>query len=88
MTVRTAVHPARSAGRIDRIALIVEGVAARFAYPYGSPSMQAADWKQPEKHKTELVEQTAGNRAGFAVNWTPINILPRSIGMAGRRVHC
>jgi protein-glucosylgalactosylhydroxylysine glucosidase len=61
VTVRTAVHPA-----LDLLAvsiespLIAEGrLAARFAFPYGSPSMQAADWKQPEKHKTELVERTA-----------------------------
>src|SRR5215470_13116398 len=81
VTVRTAVHP-----ELDLLAvaiespLIAEGrLAARFAFPYGSPSMQAADWKQPEKHKTELVEQTA-NRArlrrqldadqyGAAINW-------------------
>ena len=64
VTVRTAVHP-----KFDLMAvsiespLIAEGrLAARFAFPYGSPSMQAADWKQPEKHKTELVNQSA-NRA-------------------------
>src|SRR5262245_12128603 len=61
VTVRTAVHP-----ELDLLAvsiespLIAEGrLAARFAFPYGSPGMQAADWKRPENHKTEFVKQTA-----------------------------
>ena len=61
VTVKTAVHPTFDLLAVSiKSPLIVEGrLAARFAFPYGSPSMQAADWKQPEKHKTELVEQTA-----------------------------
>ncbi len=61
VTVRTAAHPAFDLLAVSiESPLIVEGrLAARFAFSYGSPSMQAADWKQPEKHKTELVEQTA-----------------------------
>ena len=60
VTVKTAAHPA-----FDMLAvaiespLIAEGrLAARFAFPYGSPSMQAADWKQTEKHKTKIVKDT------------------------------
>src|SRR5262245_37505661 len=81
VTVRTAVHPAFDLLAVSiESPLIAEGrLAARFAFPYGSPSMQAADWKQPEEHKTELVEQRA-NRAelrrkldadqyGAAINW-------------------
>lgn len=62
VTVRTAVHPAFDLLAVSiESRLIAEGrLAARFAFPYGSPGMQAADWKQPEKHKTELVKQTAG----------------------------
>src|SRR5262249_37749986 len=64
VTVKPAVHPAFDLLAVSiESPLIAEGrLAARFAYPYGSPSMQAADWKQPEKHTTELDEQAA-NRA-------------------------
>jgi hypothetical protein len=54
-SVTTAVHPA-----IDLVAvsieseLIAEGLlAVRFAFPYGSPAMQAADWSQPARHRSE-----------------------------------
>jgi protein-glucosylgalactosylhydroxylysine glucosidase len=59
--VRTAAHQAFDLLAVSiESPLIAEGqLAARFAFPYGSPSMQAADWKQPEKHKTELTKQTA-----------------------------
>src|SRR5215510_9406838 len=64
VTVSTAVHPIFDSLAVSvESPLIAEGrLAARFAFPFGSPSMHAADWKQPEKHKTELVEQRA-NRA-------------------------
>jgi hypothetical protein len=59
VTVKTAAHPA-----LDLLAvsiespLIAEGrLAARFAFPYGSPSMQAADWKQTENHRTEVTKR-------------------------------
>lgn len=59
--VRTAVHPG-----IDLLAVFIESpllaagrLGARVAFPYGSPNMQAADWTQPEKHKTELLRQAA-----------------------------
>ena len=57
VTVRTAVHP-----RLDLLAVVIESslvnqgrLAARFAFPYGSGTMQAADWKQPTKHQTRVV---------------------------------
>jgi protein-glucosylgalactosylhydroxylysine glucosidase len=60
--VRTAVHP-----RLDLLAvsiksrLIDEGrLAIRIGFPYGSPSMQAADWNQPAKHETEIVSNNNG----------------------------
>jgi hypothetical protein len=59
--VKTAAHP-----KLDLLAveiespLIAEGrLALRFAFPYGSQSMQAADWQKPERHKSELVSQHA-----------------------------
>jgi hypothetical protein len=63
VTVRTAVHPAFDLLAVSiESQLIAEGrLAVRFAFPYGSPSMQAADWTQPERHKTELLKQTANS---------------------------
>lgn len=60
VTVRTAVHPDQDllAVRIES-SLISEGrLAVRFAFPYGSPLMNAADWKQPAKHQTQIIKQT------------------------------
>ena len=61
VTVRTAVHP-----RLDLLAVAIESsligegrLAVRLAFPYGSPSMQAADWEQPAKHQSKLTSQTA-----------------------------
>jgi hypothetical protein len=60
VTVRTSVHP-----KLDLLAVTVESVliddgrlAVRFAFPYGSPSMPAADWQQPAKHHSKLTKQT------------------------------
>ncbi|HEY8561953.1 MAG TPA: hypothetical protein VIL74_16385 [Pyrinomonadaceae bacterium] len=62
--VRTAIHPT-----LDLLAVSVESplisegrLSVRFAFPYGSQSMQAADWAQPEKHRSKILTQTA-NRA-------------------------
>lgn len=56
----TTVHP-----NLDLIAVSVESELLRsgrlgvcFSFPFGSSSMQAADWKQPEKHQTKLFQQT------------------------------
>jgi hypothetical protein len=61
--VRTAAHPA-----LDLLAfsiespLITEGkLAVRFAFPYGSQTMQAADWSQPEKHRSTNLNPTANS---------------------------
>ncbi|MCM3900297.1 MAG: hypothetical protein ND866_01170, partial [Pyrinomonadaceae bacterium] len=62
VTVRTAVHP-----HLDLLAVSVESrlidegrLAVRFDFPYGSPSMQAADWKQPDRHQTALIRNSNG----------------------------
>ena len=31
------------------------GLGVRIAFQYGSPSMQAADWNQPDKHETRII---------------------------------
>ena len=55
VSLTTAVHPA-----IDLIAVSIESeliarglLGVRFAFPYGSPAMQAADWFQSGRHKSE-----------------------------------
>jgi len=55
--VTTAVHP-----RLDLLAVVIESslldegqLAVRIAFPYGSPRMQAADWKQPDRHQTRIL---------------------------------
>ena len=64
VTVQTAVHP-----QLDLLAVWVRSalldggdLVVRFDFPYGSPSMQAADWQQPDRHKTEVIRKTR-NRA-------------------------
>jgi len=59
--VITAIHP-----ELDLVAVSVQSELMRsgqlgvcFSFPYGSPTMQAADWKQPEKHQTRLLRQTS-----------------------------
>ena len=57
--VQTAVHP-----RLDLLAVSIRSslieearLAVRFDFPYGSPSMQAADWTQAAGHKTEVIRK-------------------------------
>ena len=53
VSVTTAVHPER-----DLLAVVIQSglrnLAIRIAFPYGSPSMQAADWNQSDKHRTRI----------------------------------
>jgi len=60
--VKTAVHPA-----LDLLAVTIESrliqegtLAVRFAFPYGSPAIEAADWKQPERHQSKIIHQQIG----------------------------
>lgn len=60
VTVKTAAHPT-----LDLLAVSIESsligdgkLAARFAFPYGSPEMDAADWNSPEKHQSKVLNQT------------------------------
>ena len=54
IAVDTCCHPER-----DLIAVAVRGaIPVVFEFPYGSPEMNAADWKHPEKHETR--EQASG----------------------------
>jgi len=58
--VKTTVHP-----DYDLLAVEIESglirqrrLAVRFAFPYGSPQMQAADWTRPHAHESKIVAQT------------------------------
>jgi protein-glucosylgalactosylhydroxylysine glucosidase len=57
VTIKTAVHP-----ELDLLAvaidsnLIREGrLSVRFAFPYGSPEMSAADWNHAARHRSDIV---------------------------------
>lgn len=67
--VRTAAHPMLDILAVSvESSLVVEGkLAVRIAFPYGSQTMQAADWTQPEKHESKIANQTA-NRVGINRN--------------------
>src|SRR5262249_48164672 len=60
VTVRTSVHPS-----LDLLAVAIESrlidegrLAVRFSFPYGSQTMQAADWEQPHRQPTKVISQT------------------------------
>ena len=60
--VKTAAHPT-----LDLLAVTIESrliqegkLEVRFAFPYGSPGMKAADWKQPERHESKIIHQRIG----------------------------
>jgi hypothetical protein len=62
VTVKTAVHP-----QIDLLAVSIDsklieegGLSVQFRFPYGSPSMQAAEWTQLLRHRTEVVSSKNG----------------------------
>jgi hypothetical protein len=61
VSVTSAVHPSLDLLAVSiESSLISEGrLAVRFAFPYGSPETQAADWTQPDRHRTNLISRTA-----------------------------
>ncbi|HSE30070.1 MAG TPA: hypothetical protein VLA93_00685 [Pyrinomonadaceae bacterium] len=63
VNVTTAVHPTSDTLAVHvQSSLLKEGrLAICFRFPYGWPGMAAADWKQPERHQTKIVER-ASNR--------------------------
>ena len=60
--VVTAVHPSRDllAVRVDSNLAEQGRIAVRFAFPYGSPTMHAADWHQSDRHVSVLTTKTNG----------------------------
>jgi hypothetical protein len=62
VTVTTAVHPVADILAVSiESGLVSRGMLdVRFAFPYGSPAMQAADWRRPERHRTQFVKLAPG----------------------------
>lgn len=62
VTVKSAVHPDRDllSVAIESPLIAAERLAVRFSFPYGSPSMQAADWRLPDRHRTLMTNQAPG----------------------------
>jgi hypothetical protein len=61
VTVETCVAPEEDAvAAVIRSPLVSqERLAVVFEFPYGSPQMNAADWKSPDKHRTILASQSS-----------------------------
>jgi hypothetical protein len=57
--VKTAVHPTLDILAVSvESPLVIEGkLSVRIAFPYGSQTMQAADWSQPEKHESKFLSR-------------------------------
>ncbi len=55
--VRTAANPQMDILTVGVASPLIEGsrLAVQFAFPYGSQTMQAADWSQPDKHSSTLM---------------------------------
>ena len=81
VVVTSAIHPT-----MDLLAVELESELVRngklgvcFKFPYGSPGMSAADWTQPTKHQTKMIETAANrirlmrsldsNEYGIAIRW-------------------
>ncbi|HEX7317339.1 MAG TPA: hypothetical protein VF297_25800 [Pyrinomonadaceae bacterium] len=60
VTVKTAVHPDADilAVSIESSLISRNALSVRFAFPYGSPAMHAADWRKPDRHRTEVFSHT------------------------------
>ncbi|MEQ1762743.1 MAG: hypothetical protein ABL984_06295 [Pyrinomonadaceae bacterium] len=54
--VRTAAHPTKDilAVSVQSPLIAIRRLSIRFAFPYGSQTMQAVDWTQSERHTSKL----------------------------------
>jgi len=60
ITVRTAVHPTYDLLAVEISSSLLRRSSARlgahFGFPYGSPEMNASDWRSYQQHKTTLTK--------------------------------
>jgi hypothetical protein len=81
VVVTSAIHPTKNLLAVDLESELVQTgkLGVCFKFPYGSPGMSAADWSQPAKHQTKIIE-TAPDRIrlmrsldstnyGVAIRW-------------------
>lgn len=56
--VSTAIHPTKDLLAVDLESELLRNgqLGVCFKFPYGSPGMSAADWTQPAKHQTTIIE--------------------------------
>ncbi len=59
--VRTAAHNVRDivAVSVESSLIAAQALKVKFAFPYGSPDMHAADWTAPDKHSTTIINSGA-----------------------------
>ena len=84
VSVRTAAHPSLDILGVSVHSELIRDrrLTVRFAFPYGSQTMQAADWKQPEKHTSkfahngknaaEISRRLDNDEYFVTVNWSDI----------------
>lgn len=60
VVVKTSIHP-----QLDLLAVKIQSpwagegqLSVRFAFPYGSPEMNAGDWSKPERHRSTMIAQS------------------------------
>ena len=102
--VQTAVDPKRDivGVRVETDTLIRDGkLIVRLAFPYGSPTMQAADWQANNKHLSRIVEtvengvliarEMDSEKYFVSVNWSASGLLedekPNHFLFIGRGSH-
>lgn len=87
VTVRTSVDPAQDAVAF-RIAsrLWASGrLAVAIEFPYGSPAMNAADWRSPERHRTEVAAGAGGAQLARQLDQDRYHVSIAWRGAAGLR---
>lgn len=79
--VTSTIHPTKDLLAVDLESELVQNgeLGVCFKFPYGSPGMSAADWAQPTKHQTKIIETAPdrirvmrsldSNKYGVAIRW-------------------
>jgi len=79
--VTSTIHPTKDLLAVDLESELFRNgkLGVCFKFPYGSPGMSAADWTQPTKHQTKIIETAPdrirlmrsldSNKYGVAIRW-------------------